>query len=238
LVPNTEHKKPLIAFAVVLMAAAVVVGNGLRADALSDYLGIFRVPVGVFAGDPPATAPAGSVNSPPGRSARPDRPLVAADPAPHTAGAARQAPHGKHTAPARAVAPATVTETRSAVDMHGTQQPAAQRHRTAGPSTSVPGTVHKVVDRLPASNESYRGITPLARQVGGLLASLVELPTSPASPASDARPNGLGLDGGGNGVLGLETLVPNSSGLDVLAPNGLGLDGSNAEAGASDGNEP
>ena len=228
--PNAEHKKPLIAFAVVLMAAAVVVGNALRADALSDLRVIFRVPVSVLAGDPPATAPAGSVNSHPGSSARPDRPLVTADPAPHSAGAARQAPHGRHTAPARAVAPATVTETRSVVDRHRTQQPPAQPHRTAGPSTHVRATVHKVVDRLPAGYQGDRRISPLARQIGGLLASLVELPTSPASPASDARPNGLGLDGSGNGVLGLETLAPDGSGPEASGPEASGPEASEPEA--------
>jgi hypothetical protein len=102
----------------------------------------------------------------------------------------------------------------------------------------VRATVHEVVGRLAASNESDRGITPLARQVGGLLASLVELPASPASPASDARPNGLGLDGGGNGVLGLETLVPGTSGVDALAPNGLGLASGGPAAGGPDASGP
>jgi hypothetical protein len=228
LVPNTEHKKPLIAFAVVLMAAAVVVGNGLRAEALSDFLGFFHVPHSLVAGDPPATAPAGPGDAHPRGSARPDRPQMTADPAPRPTGAARKAPHGGHSAPARAVASATVAATPTAVGPHRTQPP-AQPHRTAGPSTHMEAAVKKVVDRLPAGDLSDRGITPLARQVSGLLASLVDLPTSPAAPASDAGPNGLGL-GGGVGVLGLETLAPNSSGLDVLAPDGLGLDGSDPEA--------
>jgi len=179
--PRIDHRKPVVAFAVLLVVAAAVIGINLRADALGGHwlaAGLLGVRDVAAAGTLAAPGPSARARTDAGRSPAPhpadELPLaqVILDAAPAAPEVSHRPAAGR---PDRAPAPSRTTQGRRPLTHRVAETPAGPHGRGGFPALVPPGAVR---EHAAGTRPQQRGQVPglAVRSAGRAVRGLTEHP--------------------------------------------------------------